>query len=485
MLIVNHPALRLASVSGNFRAPHASCPTKNVSVRVCPAITIPPLPTTTISKTSYFTLPSPSTNTTQLPPNMGRIEEIPDEADLPKGPAPTGVENMPDLNSMIARAAAEHFGTDSNGNPSMTPTLPPDVAAVKSTTADEFIRQLNKMPLFMTELDETGEDDSSPNEALEAIRALQYEGPPEEIAANFKVQGNEHFKAKHYKDARAFYTKALAVEALDREIELACLGNRAQCNIELGNYGKAVADCRRALQLQPMNAKHWYRAARAMSEISKLEEAKACIENARQLLPTHTQIEALEKKIVEKIATRDRRLREMKEREEKEKLEKRKLAIATQARGFNVRGGFKRPDGRGLEFEEPGNVATQLTIPIVAVYYTEGADLSRTGQPGGPESDLVERVPESATVGDTLREVLSVPLPWDQRKDFAMLAGVEVYAETETSGLVKAGVKVSLLELLGGGKVVLVDGVLALYIVPKRLNKTFIEAWKKQKMRKA
>lgn len=415
---------------------------------------------------------------------MGRIEEIPDEADLPQGPPPTGIENMPDLNSMIARAAADHFGTDSNGNPSMTPALPPDIAEVKNTTAEEFLRQLNKMPLFMTELDETGADDVSPNEALEAIRALQYEGPPEEIAANFKLQGNERFKVKLYKDARTFYTKALAVEPLNRDIELACLGNRAQCNLELGNYGKAVADCRRALEMQPTNAKHWFRAARALCEISKLEEAKACIENARRLEPTHTQIQALEKKILEKIATRDRRLREMKEREEKEKLEKKKLSIAINARGFNVRGGFKRPDGIGLEFEEPGNVATQLTIPVVMVYYTEGADLSRTGHPGGPESDLVERVPESATVGDTAREVLSVPLPWDQRKDFAMLAGVEVYAETETGGLVKAGVKVSLLELLGGGKVILVDGVLALYVVPKRLNKTFIEAWKKQRMRK-
>lgn len=425
---------------------------------------------------------------------MAIIEELPDDhvedsTPLP-GPAPTGLEQLGSLDTLIAAAAERHFpgasqtSTDPNDpNAKTVPTLPPDVAAVKNLGADEFIRQLNKMPLFMTELDETGEDDKSPNEALDAIRALQYEGPAEEVANNFKMQGNEHFRAKHYKDARIFYTKALAVKELDREIMLQCLGNRAQCNLELGNYGKAIVDCRAALAHQPMNAKNWFRAARGLMEISRLEEAKECIANARKIEPAHRGIQEMEKKIEMRIETRDRKRRELEERERKKEEEQRKIEIAVTARGYATRGGYKRPDGRGFEFEDPGNISTMLTMPAAIVYYQEGADLSRVGQPGGPESDLIERVVECETIGDTVKQCISTPLPWDRRRDFVMMAGIEIYCETEKGGLVRATPKVSILELLGSGKVVVVDGVLALYVVPKRLSKDFVSAWKTQRMK--
>jgi hypothetical protein len=51
---------------------------------------------------------------------------------------------------------------------------------------------------------------------------------------------------------------------------------------------------------------------------------------------------------------------------------------------------------------------------------------------------------------------------------------------TKTGGLVKVGKKVSLLELLSGGKVEIVDGLVkVLVVVPKARNAEFIEKWKK------
>jgi len=97
------------------------------------------------------------------------------------------------------------------------------------------------------------------NVELEAIRALQYEGTPAEIAQGFKEQGNEMTRAKRWKDGQEFYSKGIAVlvqkrglggtqhgtsaalsdsgrEAEERnESELleACYVNRALCNLEL------------------------------------------------------------------------------------------------------------------------------------------------------------------------------------------------------------------------------------------------------------
>ena len=98
------------------------------------------------------------------------------------------------------------------------------------------------------------------NTMLEAIKALAYEGTKAEVAENFRQQGNEAAKAKLWKDAREFYTKAIqtlrgqvkttdveedpsikvaeiedeeAEAAKERSIEEACLSNRALCNLEM------------------------------------------------------------------------------------------------------------------------------------------------------------------------------------------------------------------------------------------------------------
>lgn len=89
------------------------------------------------------------------------------------------------------------------------------------------------------------------NAALEALRALQYEGPPSEVMQNFKEQGNEAVQEKKWKDAREYYTKGLAVirdrhnpkfdtpadpAAEDGKVavlEEQLYSNRARCNLEL------------------------------------------------------------------------------------------------------------------------------------------------------------------------------------------------------------------------------------------------------------
>lgn len=91
-----------------------------------------------------------------------------------------------DLNlESLIQQAAEHNGHTSNAPGNMTPgnmapELPPSIAAVKNVTAEEFLKAMNKMPLFMTELDEQGMDGGD-NIDLEALRALAYEGEPDEV----------------------------------------------------------------------------------------------------------------------------------------------------------------------------------------------------------------------------------------------------------------------------------------------------------------
>lgn len=136
----------------------------------------------------------------------------------------------------------------SNGT-TTTPSLPPQMASVKAHSVDKIIELMNRTPLFMTDLSPEALAD---NPELDAIRALQYEGTRAEVAQGFRESGNECARGKLWKDAKEFYTKALAALKAnrteeesglelneeeegkkERKIEEACYVNRALCNLEL------------------------------------------------------------------------------------------------------------------------------------------------------------------------------------------------------------------------------------------------------------
>lgn len=135
-----------------------------------------------------------------------------------------------------------------------TAAVPPAMAKQREYSTDELLKEMNKIPLFMTSIDENDEEQAA---RLEAMRAIAYEGTRAEIATNFKAQGNECVQAKNWFDAREFYTKAITalrdpdlkkyespdakVIELDEEADAAeqrlleevCLANRALCNLEM------------------------------------------------------------------------------------------------------------------------------------------------------------------------------------------------------------------------------------------------------------
>lgn len=136
--------------------------------------------------------------------------------------------------------------------------MPPAMAEIKSQSVDKVLEEMNRLPLFMTNLDET-DGEGGENIALEALKAMAYEGTRAEIADNFRQQGNECARAKQWTDAKEFYDKAIAAlkgpqnspnpdaagpdvieveldeeeEARkERATEETCYVNRALCNLE-------------------------------------------------------------------------------------------------------------------------------------------------------------------------------------------------------------------------------------------------------------
>jgi hypothetical protein len=153
-------------------------------------------------------------------------------------------------------------GSDQRVAPGASADMPPAMAEIKSQSADKVLQEMNRMPLFMTNMDDT-EGEGGENIALEALKALAYEGTRAEIAENFRQQGNECARAKLWTDAKEFYDKAIAalkgphgkpdpdatgpgvieveldeVEEAKKEkvTEEACYVNRALCNLEKSKW---------------------------------------------------------------------------------------------------------------------------------------------------------------------------------------------------------------------------------------------------------
>ncbi|GAA6061365.1 hypothetical protein JCM10212_005819 [Sporobolomyces blumeae] len=166
----------------------------------------------------------------------------------------------------------------------------------------------DSVPLFMrslpSELGGTLDDSSTragvkdgqtdPSDTLAALQALAYEGDPSEIAEGFRQQGNDLFKARKFRDAMGFYSRAIdeCGPSLDVDERRTLYSNRAACNLELANYGACLRDCSQVLGQVPneptpasarTTMKALLRSARALSGLDKLDEALDALDRLRTL----------------------------------------------------------------------------------------------------------------------------------------------------------------------------------------------------------
>ncbi|PRT53990.1 Hsp70/Hsp90 co-chaperone CNS1 [Wickerhamiella sorbophila] len=338
----------------------------------------------------------------------------------------------------------------------------------KDKPVDHVLKELNKVPFFMTEMP----DEENP--AVEALKAMAYEGEPHEIAQNFRNQGNDCFKLKQYKDAIAFYTKALDQSCRVDEIELACLGNRAQANLELKNFRRAINDCTKVLDRDPKNVKAWYRSSKAFLLLDRSDEAIVCADYGLQCDPGSADLQTIKNS----AATRRQKLRDMEEarrlRQEQAELQQKTLNLALASRGFTRAFAEADADHRRAagelkcQLENPNDATSHLSVPALLLY------------PLSLESDIVEQASETDTVGGLLEMVFTQPPPW-ATADYR-LGNLEVYAQTRTGGLAKAPLKASLAKLFGTQKpdIIMIDDLARLYVVPKNQASQWLSTWDKQ-----
>lgn len=354
------------------------------------------------------------------------------------------------------------------------PALPPQLQEFADKSTDELMGELNRLPFFMTQLDET-DGSGGENVTLEALKALAYDGEPDEVATNFKNQGNEQFKAKQYRAAIEFYTKGIAMDCDITTINASLYLNRAACNLELKNYRRCINDCKQGLKLDPKNVKAYYRMAKAFFAIEKFDEAKQALEFSLKIKAKDLASTALLRQINEK----EEDIKRVALKRENDRIEKLAyetlLQDALDARGFTnltTPQPAEMMDGSKLRLEDPKDIESQLIFPATIIY------------PTTDEFDFVAGISELSTPLEVMELVLNRPEEWfaDPKHESFTPKKLDAYMESGSGGLIKVGKKANLNKALStqSPKIPMFDNGVRLYFVPKVDAEGWLKTWNKE-----
>ncbi|EAW06988.1 HSP70/90 family co-chaperone CNS1 [Aspergillus clavatus NRRL 1] len=427
---------------------------------------------------------------------MGQVEELPDDFDeslnLNERPPATDAPPSQLYNEGPSPAAEEtpfpineERLKEIESNDPRAPKLPPTMASVRSNTGEDILKMMNKTPLFMTDINEAG-DENGENPVLDALQAMQNEGTRGEVAQSYREQGNEAAREKRWIDAKEFYTKAIAVvtvkdnkwekpedpkeeEKLLRQVEEASYINRALCNLELKNYRSTTLDCASTLKLNPKNVKAYYRSSMALFSLDKLVEAEDAAARGLALDPDNKPLQQVAAKIADRKAALERIAAKKKAEEERVQKEKLLLSTALRARQIRTRKTAQPPDMDDAHIRltpDPLSPESTLEFPTVLLYHMDA------------QTDFIKSFSEMSSIEDHLEYIF--PLPWDEKHEYTINT-VDCYMETVTGGLIKAGKKLPLLQILSGGKVEVVDELVKIYVIPTAKSAKFIAEMKARK----
>lgn len=369
-----------------------------------------------------------------------------------------------------------------------TPALPPALAMGRNKTAEEVLADLNKSPLFMTEMED--------NDDIAALQALAYEGTALENAADFKERGNECFKVKGHKDASEFYAKGITILFLEerkrahgeitkdpetgepdseeeirkqKEMLEAMYVNRAACHLEMQNYRSCWTDCAAAIRLNPRNVKAYYRSGKALLAVDRIEEADDVCARGLAIEPENKPLRSVADDIIKRAETLNELKRKAAAREAKKQRRALLLKAALAARGIRMRTTAQPPemeDAKVTLLPDEDDPSSELAFPTVLLY------------PLHLESDFIKAFQETHSLEDHLGYIF--PLPWD-KEGLYTVAGVTCYVETREGGLIKMGKKVPLLKVLAGGKVEVVDEVVRIFVLPTGKAEGWVKEFKEKR----
>ncbi|CAK9829203.1 DNA polymerase interacting tetratricopeptide repeat-containing, protein of 47 kDa [Anthophora retusa] len=330
---------------------------------------------------------------------------------------------------------------------------------------DRWQEEMEKHPFFMKKAPEPGEELSPLMEGLQQLKYGEDENTPEELAYNYKEDGNFNYKYKKYRLAILSYTEGIRTKCKDTDLMAQLYNNRAAAHFMLKNYRSSLNDCKFALKLKPNYTKALNRAATCCFHVKDYDQ---CIDLCDQLLdesPTDKDILSLKSQAV---ASRERLKRDKRKQDRLEKQlnkEEEELINIIKSRGINLEvvDGKQNPDLKDLEPQVPQiaqsrvhlDAQNKLIWPVLILY------------PETHQTDFIQNFHEDTLLIEQLEQLFNEPPEWDSQGRYT-LQNINVYFEGKDKCSVhKVNVGHSLGKILQDERLVVRGGTPAFLIFVK------------------
>ena len=179
------------------------------------------------------------------------------------------------------------------------------------------------------------------NPLMQGLQNLKYspdENTAEELAKNYKEDGNFQFKLKKYRLAVAAYTEGIRCKSDDDLINVQLITNRAAAQFHLGNFRSSFNDCKLAIKLKPDHLKALKRGAICCYRLKRLAD---CIEWCEQVLvqdSSDKEITEILDKAKSEVKEAERNARKQSAQKKKQFKDNVKLLKSLQSRNLTLKG---------------------------------------------------------------------------------------------------------------------------------------------------
>ncbi|EFN83468.1 tetratricopeptide repeat protein 4 isoform X1 [Harpegnathos saltator] len=290
---------------------------------------------------------------------------------------------------------------------------------------DKWQEEMDKHPFFMSTAPKPGEELSPLMEGLQQLKYGEDENTPEELANNYKEDGNFNYRHKKYRIAILSYTEGIKTKCKDKELMAQLYNNRAVAHFMLKNYRSSLNDCKLALSLKQEYPKALLRAATCSFHLKDYDQ---CIELCDKLLAkaaTDKDILKLQNDAVLGKACLERDKRKQTRLEKQLNKADEKLLKAVLERGINIQTSNNlKIELSDLDHNESHipqkrvelDTNNRLLWPVLILY------------PESMQSDFVQGFHEDTLFLEQLTDILSVPPEWDTKHEYNV-ENINVYFE--------------------------------------------------------
>ena len=332
----------------------------------------------------------------------------------------------------------------------------PRTQMVDGFTEENWEDEMANHPFFKKQF-EDGEELSPLMQGLQDLKYSPDDNTPEELAKNYKEDGNFNFKCKKYRFAVASYTEGLKAKCSDSELNAQLLTNRAAAQFHIGNLRSSLLDCQAAIKILPGHMKAIVRGAQCQFQLKHFAACKEWCDLGLETDRQHSDLLKMRQDSVnqEKAVERDRRKRQMEEK--RKKVAENVLLDLIKQRGIKV-SNTGSDSGLDLSDLEPCHPAAMhkkvhveeniLVWPVLFLYPEVG------------ETDFIEEFRETDRFSDHLEVMFGAGVerpPWDTQTRYTP-SSIVIYFEDCDTNIVEVSLDMTLCQALTHRKFLLKAG---------------------------